>query len=200
MSHPEFLSKWKNHRNIRLLDVGCGDGEALVRFLLPLVPGYSSAVAIDMLEEMIRSCSARYGSVPRLTWRQLDVTTSDLTALESLGKFSHVASTFCFHWIVDQRQLFGNVHKLMLPGGQLFATLLRDTDLSYAVEELARMDKWAPFMANWRSYPSVYARNDQWESLLRGHMESAGFNQIDITITSSTFDFKEDCDMKGKMA
>ncbi|EDS32753.1 juvenile hormone acid methyltransferase [Culex quinquefasciatus] len=196
LQSSKFVSKWKNHTDLRLLDIGCGDGEALVRLVLPLVPRYSSVLAIDILEPMIRASRDSFGSVPRVSFRVFDIATYDAAAIKHLGKFSHITSNFCLHWIKDQRQLFSNIFKLMLPGGQLMATLLLDTELSKAVRELATMDRWAPFMENWRSYPSVYAQNAQCDYSIREQLELAGFEQIEVEIKLQKFDFKLESQLK----
>lgn len=198
LQSSKFVSKWKNHTDLRLLDIGCGDGEALVRLVLPLVPRYSSVLAIDILEPMIRASRDSFGSVPRVSFRVFDIATYDAAAIKHLGKFSHITSNFCLHWIKDQRQLFSNIFKLMLPGGQLMATLLLDTELSKAVRELATMDRWAPFMENWRSYPSVYAQNAQCDYSIREQLELAGFEQIEVEIKLQKFDFKLESQLKGR--
>lgn len=96
------LVKWKRDGGDMILDVGCGSGNITCEVLLPMLPnGINKVVATDISKKMISSASEKYSHFSKVEFDVLDF--SEKLPLKLHGKFDHVFSFFCFHWIKDQR-------------------------------------------------------------------------------------------------
>jgi tRNA (cmo5U34)-methyltransferase len=102
----------------RVLDLGTGDGRllALVRARHPA----ALAVGIDTSEPMLARAAERIGTDPAVELRVHDLA----VPLAEQGQFDAVVSGLAIHHLEDarKRQLFAEVHDLLLPGG-VFANL-----------------------------------------------------------------------------
>jgi len=102
----------------RLLDLGTGDGRllALVRERHP----EAVAVGLDSSEPMLVRAAERFGGDPRIELRAHELS----TPLGEHGPFDAVVSGLAIHHLEDERkrELFGEVHALLSPGG-VFANL-----------------------------------------------------------------------------
>jgi tRNA (cmo5U34)-methyltransferase len=102
----------------RLLDLGTGDGRllALVRSGHPDV----TAIGLDSSEPMLSRAAERFGDEPRVELRAHELS---LPLAES-GSFDAIVSGLAIHHLEDERkrELFGEIHGLLAPGG-VFANL-----------------------------------------------------------------------------
>lgn len=102
----------------RILDLGTGDGRmlALVRSRHPEAP----AIGLDSSEPMLNRARQRFGGDPLIELRadELD------RPLAVQGPFDAVVSGLAIHHLEDERkrELFGEIHALLTPGG-IFANL-----------------------------------------------------------------------------
>lgn len=95
--------KWRGFGD-SLLDIGCGSGDVTVDMILPLMPSnYSLLMGVDVSEEMVKFARETYGkSLPNVHFEQLDIG-QPINRPTLRGRFDHVTSFFCFHWIQNQR-------------------------------------------------------------------------------------------------
>jgi len=102
----------------RVLDLGTGDGRmlALVRSSHP----EASAVGLDSSEPMLARAAQRFGDDPLVELRAHDFG----QPLVESGPFDAVVSGLAIHHLEDERkrELFGEIHALLAPGG-VFANL-----------------------------------------------------------------------------
>jgi tRNA (cmo5U34)-methyltransferase len=98
---------------LRVLDLGCGDGR-LLELVLEARPG-STGIAVDASPPMIAKARERFAGRP------VDVLEHDLgDALPpEWGRFDAVVSSFAIHHVPDarKRELYGEAHALLVPGG-----------------------------------------------------------------------------------
>lgn len=99
---------------IRVLDLGCGDGEVVGR-VLESRPG-SEAVAADFSAEMLGRVRDRFASGADVTVVEHDL---EEPLPESWGRFDAVVSAFAIHHVGDDRKrsLYGEVLGRLRPGG-----------------------------------------------------------------------------------
>lgn len=128
----EYLSRETPHRSTaeemllaalperieRVLDLGTGDGR-----LLSLVKDRhprTAAIGLDSSEPMLARAAERFGGDPRVELRAHEL---DMPLSES-GQFDAVVSGLAIHHLEDsrKRELFAEVHALLVPGG-VFANL-----------------------------------------------------------------------------
>jgi cyclopropane fatty-acyl-phospholipid synthase-like methyltransferase len=99
---------------VRVLDLGCGDGEVTARVLAEH-PG-ATAVACDFSSEMLDRVQARFAEIPAVTVVEHDL---DDPLPGSWGRFDAIVSGFAIHHVVDQRKraLYGEIFEHLEPGG-----------------------------------------------------------------------------------
>lgn len=134
-------------KKIRLLDIGCGSGDVLVDFLLPLIRGSGHIVGADLSPEMVRFGRERYAKYKdTVSFDQLDIA-GDVTAfLQSYEPFDHVTSFYCLHWVQNQQLAMHNVAKLLKPNGNCLLAFIGQMPIFEIYERMARTEKWAEFM------------------------------------------------------
>ena len=112
-----LLEALPNHVN-RFLDLGTGDGR-LLRLVRQRFPE-ARAIGLDSSEPMLAQAADRMGGDPGIELRAHDLRTS----LAESGTFDAVVSGLAAHHLEDERkrELFGEIHALLTPGG-VFANL-----------------------------------------------------------------------------
>jgi SAM-dependent methyltransferase len=114
----EMLLEALPERVERCLDLGTGDGR-----LLALVRGRhpeAEAVGLDSSPPMLERARERFGGADGVELREHDLN----EPLSGIGTAEAVVSGLAIHHLEDQRkrELFGEVHDLLAPGG-VFANL-----------------------------------------------------------------------------
>ncbi|WP_225839066.1 bifunctional 2-polyprenyl-6-hydroxyphenol methylase/3-demethylubiquinol 3-O-methyltransferase UbiG [Streptomyces sp. NK08204] len=99
------------------LDIGCGDG-TLARYLHHEL-GYRTT-GVDCSPSAIALAAAQdTGPRPGPTWRCLDITTDDLTALPE-PSFAVITCRLVYRWMDDKAAFLDHVRQLLTPGGALW--------------------------------------------------------------------------------
>lgn len=112
----------------RLLDVGCGLGDAALAFA-PVLGAAGEIVGIDVSAEMVRGARARAAAAPCRT----SFVVGDACALDAPdGSFDAVRSERTLQWLADPDAAVAEMARVLRPGGRVS---LIDTDWSsYAVD------------------------------------------------------------------
>ncbi|XP_043465124.1 juvenile hormone acid O-methyltransferase-like [Leptopilina heterotoma] len=104
-----------------MMDIGCGPGNNTKNLILPKVSKDAVMVGLDISEKMVKCArTLNADEKERLSFEQLDIETNDFP-VEYNERFDHGFSFFCLHWIADLRRAFGNIYKLLKPGGTLIS-------------------------------------------------------------------------------
>jgi SAM-dependent methyltransferase len=127
----------------RVLDAGCGPGTN-IQWLLE--QGASAVVGIDYSPKMIEL--AQRHARPTVTLHEADMG-QPLTFLES-ASFDLVFSSLVVHYIEDQAALFGELARVLRPGGHfVFSTHHPFSDFSYHPDDYFATkqvtDHWSGF-------------------------------------------------------
>jgi tRNA (cmo5U34)-methyltransferase len=149
----------------RILDLGTGNGR-LTRVLLDAYPG-STAVGVDLSDDMLRAATEQFAGNPDVTLVKHDFDDE----LAFAGPFDAVVSSLAIHHVTDDRKptLFAEVARLLAPGG-VFANL----DI-VAGPTQALHDRWRDEMGA-RDDPSDVLRD--LESQL-GWLRDVGLGDVD---------------------
>lgn len=114
-----MLDLLRPRRGSRILDVGCGAGKQCFAFDTYL-GGEASIVGGDVSDELLaqaRRENARYGN--RIAFQTLDFNRRfDWPEAE----FDLISCCFAIYYAADPAQTFGEMHRVLKPGGRLFTT------------------------------------------------------------------------------
>lgn len=97
---------WRFDGSDTLLDVGCGPGDVLRDFVIPVVPkNLTKVIGIDISCEMVACARNLLKNLEFVDFLQLDISESSDVCRKVLGdvQFSNITSFYCQHWIQDQR-------------------------------------------------------------------------------------------------
>lgn len=93
--------RWCPEGRDRILDIGCGSGDVTFDLIRPRLPTYyEKLVGSDVSETMINHANKTYYD-PRVYFTTLDI--SKKISNDLVGKFNHVLSFYCLHWVQEQR-------------------------------------------------------------------------------------------------
>lgn len=94
--------QWLPNGGDLVLDIGCGDGSVTSELLLEYAPKtVAMIVGTDVSPSMLKYANNSYKH-PKLQFQLLDIATESLPK-QYFGKFDHVLSNYCLHWVQDQR-------------------------------------------------------------------------------------------------
>ncbi len=155
----------------RAIDVGCGTGRLTARLLERLPRGF--VLGIDLSENMLEV--ARRELLPRFGER-VRLERQDVLKLQVDAPVDVVFSTATFHWVLDQKALYGALLGALKPGGRLEAQYGGEGNLrgirdraQQTIEKLNLGARFADFTEPW-----VYPRAD----MLQAHLESSGWKDV----------------------
>ncbi|XP_065297570.1 juvenile hormone acid O-methyltransferase-like isoform X1 [Dermacentor albipictus] len=131
------------------LDVGCGPGSFTKETLLPRMrPACRRIVAVDRCYKAIHYAREKF-SHQRIVYDILDIESHDATSiLERYGAFDRVFSFLTFHYVADIAKAYGNIFKLLKPGGECLVLSIVRADAIDVWNEVCRMEEWKPLMIN----------------------------------------------------
>lgn len=106
--YAPLISCPRDGEEVALLDIGCGSGDVLVDYILPVLSRGSTpvarALATDISEQMVRHARESYRHVKTIEFDTLDIGIKlDSAKLSRWGQFSHVTSFYCLHWVQNQQ-------------------------------------------------------------------------------------------------
>jgi len=148
------LREWERHRlrlkrGQRLLDVGCGLGDAALALATDIGEA-GELVGVDVSNEMISAARAR----ARAARCQVRFSVGDAVALdEPDGYFDVVRSERTLQWIADPKAAVAEMARVLRPGGLVslvdtdwstFAIDVGDDDLAGRVREAMRAERARP--------------------------------------------------------
>jgi SAM-dependent methyltransferase len=100
--------------NGRVLDSGCGTGANLARLLEMEVP-FGAYVGVDLSEAMLARAERKWGDLPNVTFRQLDLMADPLPE----GPFDLVTSTWVLEHLADPAYVVQQAWDRLRPGGHV---------------------------------------------------------------------------------
>ena len=121
-----------------VVDIGCGAGMDLMLAASAVGPG-GTAIGVDMTEAMAQQARS---AAEALGFGQLEVRTGDALELPvDSGRADFVISNGVLNLAPDKRQAFGEVFRILKPGGQfLYADIVVANELSESIRR--DIDLW----------------------------------------------------------
>jgi trans-aconitate methyltransferase len=159
----------------RVVDAGCGSGRLTGELLSRWPDG--RLVAVDRSTNML--LKAREHLVPTFGHRVWFVQVA-LPHLPLTDWADVVFSTATFHWVLDHRTLFRQIHQALRSGGQLHAQCGGGPNLVNAhalAERVMREPEFAPYFGDWVGIWEFAAPDTTADRL-----EAAGFVDIETSL------------------
>lgn len=109
-----YVIAWIISPNGRVLDLGCGTGANLARLLETEVP-FGAYVGVDLSEAMLARAGRKWGDLPNVAFRQLDLMADPLPE----GPFDLVTSTWVLEHLADPAYVVRQAWDRLRPGGHV---------------------------------------------------------------------------------
>jgi trans-aconitate 2-methyltransferase len=110
----ELIAKLGLSGNIRVLDIGCGDGKITAEIARQLPEG--KVTGVDSSPDMIRFARENF---PSGKFRNLSFMEADAADLPFAEEFDVVFSNAALHWIFDHRPVLAGIARSLRPGGRM---------------------------------------------------------------------------------
>ncbi|EDW90127.1 juvenile hormone acid O-methyltransferase [Drosophila yakuba] len=185
----EFAStlQWRSDGEDALLDVGSGSGNVLMDFVRPLLPIRGELVGTDISSQMVHYASKHYQREERTRFQVLDIGCERLPEGLS-GRFDHVTSFYCLHWVQNLKGALENIYNLLKPeGGDCLLAFLASNPVYEVYKILKTHEKWSPYMQDVERFisPLHHSLNpgEEFSQLLN----DVGFVQHNVEIRNEVF-------------
>ncbi|CAG0892385.1 unnamed protein product [Cyprideis torosa] len=174
----------------KILDLGCGPGDTTKEILLPTVPQGTRIVAIDSSRVMIEYARTHYYDAAI----SYEISDARNLVTDFVGeKFNKCFSFYSLHWMTDSKDILEQVHRVLVPDGQIFFVFLTSFVLWDAYRRMARSSKWRTYMNDVELVVGPYHDSKDRRADIVKDFSNVGFDVIvcdtkDIT-TQSKMDF-----------
>uniref|UniRef100_A0A8W7PU78 Ras-related protein Rab-3 n=1 Tax=Anopheles coluzzii TaxID=1518534 RepID=A0A8W7PU78_ANOCL len=190
--YAPLISCPKDGEEVALLDIGCGSGDVLVDYILPVLSRGSTpvarALATDISEQMVRHARESYRHVKTIEFDTLDIGIKlDSAKLSRWGQFSHVTSFYCLHWVQNQHVAFSNIYNLLQHGGDCLLVFLANNPIFDIYNQLSRSPKWSKYMYDVEKYISPYQYCENPASEIEDLLCTVGFQQYQIQVRDKLY-------------
>lgn len=197
----EFASKlqWRMDEQDSLLDVGSGSGNVLMDFVYPLLPKrYELLVGTDISSKMVNYANKCYQRYERTEFQVLDIGAKQIPD-QFRGRFDHVTSFYCLHWVQNLRAALRNIYDLLRnDGGDCLLVFLASSPIYEVYKVLQTREKWSKYMQDVEQFisPLHYSSNpaDQFTELL----DEVGFIHKKVEVRNRVFIYDELRTLKGE--
>jgi len=177
----QILAEQTFENNLRILDLGCGDGKNTANILN--YAALATILGIDRSPEMITSASAKYSN-DAISFEQ-----QDITCLNVKEQFDLVVSFFCLDWIKDQETLQRKIHQALKPQGQALLVISTGKDeVAQIVEKVASSDKWISCLKNHSIPAGLHDAEDYRKSMLQAGFFIDEFDVVKIPVELPNID------------
>lgn len=163
-----------------VLDAGCGSGRLLPHLLARIPQG--ELVAVDRDAGMVQEAQQRYAAlhspVPA-SFAVAELGGPPLPAVCGAERFDLVFSNAVFHWIHDKLRLFGQLNRVLKPGGRLSAEFGGDKNLQRTRAAAYRAARNLGLGAAWTAAAAGYVFQSAADT--RAQLKLCGFRQVRVT-------------------
>ncbi|XP_049948069.1 juvenile hormone acid O-methyltransferase-like [Schistocerca serialis cubense] len=171
------------------LDIGCGPGDIASKVLAPRLPPGTKLVACDISPEMVEFGRQHNSLTGAITFERLDLLEPDLenSAVWQYTPFGKVFAFMLMHWVPDTRRGVQNVHKLLSIGGEAIFTMIANTGLLAAYEEMAKDPRWAQYTQDVEKFVPPYQHSEDPANEFRRLLQSEGFQVLRCDLSPHSF-------------
>ncbi|XP_053665457.1 juvenile hormone acid O-methyltransferase [Anopheles marshallii] len=191
--YAPLLSCRRGGEDVALLDIGCGSGDVLVDFVLPVLGRGTTvpvgrALGTDISEQMVRYARESYRHLKTVEFDTLDIGAKlEASTLARWGQFSHVTSFYCLHWVQNQHTAFSNIYQLLKTGGDCLLVFLANNPIFDIYNQLSRSPKWSKYMYDVEKYISPYQYCENPASEIEDLLCTVGFQHYQIQVRDKLY-------------
>lgn len=184
------MLKWREGGNDSILDIGCGTGDVMMDFLLPILPeSFTRLVGSDSSKPMIEYCRKKY-SHAKVSFEIFDVGLMAKQMIHNSEPFDHITSFYCLHWEQNQMRAINNLYQLLKPGGDMLLMFLVQHPIYDIYKEMAKDSKWTKYMTDVHRFISPYQYSKDPVEEFRKLLVSGGFSENSIEIRDKSYIFE----------
>ncbi|XP_070500073.1 juvenile hormone acid O-methyltransferase-like [Chironomus tepperi] len=172
----EFIKSKFENKEVKLLDIGCGDGKILCDVIIKESKlKFCKIIGTDKSVEMIKFAKEKYRNVSA-SFDIMDVETEIPTNLKD-QQFDMITSFYCLHWIKDMKNALQNIYKLLNSNGIFCCIFLQSTKVQDIWDTLAI--KYPLYMNDWRKhYTSLWSSEN--DNSIQKYLEDCNFKIIEF--------------------
>uniref|UniRef100_A0A0P4VMX5 Putative farnesoic acid o-methyltransferase n=1 Tax=Rhodnius neglectus TaxID=72488 RepID=A0A0P4VMX5_9HEMI len=178
---------WNNGEKI--LDVGCGPGDLTTSLLKHYLPHDATIVGCDISEAMIMYAQKKYGN-NQFSFKQLDISNSNIWMNWEEGIFDKIFSFYCLHWVTDQRQAAKNMNALLKLNGNVVTMFTTSHPFLTLFKELSEHPKWNHLSKYWNTWDVLHNSNADTKKEYTKVLEDCCFEVVSCSISETSFAHK----------
>ncbi|XP_053684589.1 juvenile hormone acid O-methyltransferase [Sabethes cyaneus] len=180
--------RWTGDAKESLLDIGCGSGDVLIDFVLPLMSRADGRIlGTDISEQMVRFARKAHACRKNVLFDSLDIGGEIDHFLDKWGQFDHITSFYCLHWVRYQNMAFSNIYNLLKTGGDCLLAFLARNPIFDIYDQLSRYPKWAEYLKDVDKYTSPYQYCENPAGEIEEILSSVGFTEYQIQIMDKLY-------------
>ncbi|CAD7079460.1 unnamed protein product [Hermetia illucens] len=180
--------KWRKDGRDSLLDIGCGSGDVMIDFILPIMPkNFSKLMGVDIAEDMVKHAKLLYQR-PKISFDKCNIA-GDIKAIlvDHSEGFDHVTSFYCLHWEWNQKKAIKNIFDLLKHDGDCLLVFLAKHPIFDVYKKLSQNNKWAPFMEDVDRFISPYHHRENPAADFNELLKSTGFTTYNVKLVDKTY-------------
>ncbi|XP_049855433.1 ubiquinone biosynthesis O-methyltransferase-like [Schistocerca gregaria] len=145
-------------RPLPLLEIGCGTGDVATKVTAARLPPCTKLVACDTSSKKLEFCRLHNALPGTIVYEELNVFKPDLqnSAVWQYAPFGKVFCLMLLHWVPDNRHAIQNIHKLLVPGGEVVFSITANMLFSAAFEDIAKDSRWSEHMQDLKKFIFPY--------------------------------------------
>ncbi|XP_055386736.1 juvenile hormone acid O-methyltransferase [Condylostylus longicornis] len=180
------ILQWRYDGEDTLMDIGCGSGDVLIDYILPIMPKkFKKLTGIDISENMIKYAKNYYKNIKNVEFNVLDIE-NDLNEIY-YDQYDHITSFYCWHWIQNQRKALQNVYNILHEDGDCLITFLAYNPVYDIYNDLSMNPKWCKYMTDVHKFISPFQYKENPDQDFRLLLKSIGFQTIQIEMKNLLF-------------
>ncbi|CAH4029300.1 unnamed protein product [Pieris brassicae] len=179
-----------------ILDIGCGDGGLTSKIFKEIIPNCKTMIGCDISEDMIRFANEHYAS-ERINFTTLNIEGELPDQLRE--RFHHVISFFALNWCHRQETAFQNIYDILRDQGSCFAIIAERVSLFDAYRNLAKVEKWKPWLIDVERYISPYHDSQDSRKEMEHLLGKVGFTVTKLEHKILVHDFENQENLKSAL-
>lgn len=192
---------WRSDGKDSLMDIGCGSGDIVFDYILPMLPeNFERLIGADLSEKMLLHAQQQYPH-PKIFFERFDLgVDARIQSLKYVQPVDHITSFYCLHWVPNQKQAMQNIYNLLKPNGDCLLVFGTYAVLYEAYEEMAETSKWGKYMSDVNRFISPYQHSHDPEKEFGQLLNDCHFSRYRLELRKKNFAFDSKEAIKSKFA